>query len=510
MKKLPIGIQHFGKLRQSGYLYVDKTRLVHQLVTEGQYYFLARPRRFGKSLLVSTLKALFEGQRELFDGLWIADHWDWGQEHAVLHFAFNSMDYRADSLQTVLQERLAETAANFGITLNSTGIGGQFRELIITLGKERPVVVLVDEYDKPIVDYIDNLEQANANREVLRSFYSVLKEADPYLRLVFLTGVSKFSKVSIFSDLNNLEDISLSAAFNNIVGYTQAELEAYFADRLPTLAKQLQLTQEALLDEIKRWYNGYSWTGPDRVYNPFSILNFMKQGRFQNFWFATGTPTFLIRLMQEGYHFRLDGLTVSGTLLDFFDVASPDYRSVLFQTGYLTIKDQPHYNIYTLGYPNKEVEDALLQYLVGAYSYRSRGDSAPMAVQLQEALRAGRTDQFVSILNSLFSGIPERIFRQRNEAAYHAIVYTSMQLMGFYIEAEVSTGDGYLDALVKTPDTIYVIEFKYGHPAERAIAQIRERGYAERYRHEGRPVRLLGISFGRETKGILDWAEEDL
>ncbi len=510
MKKLPIGIQDFRKLREGDYLYADKTELIYKLVESGNYYFLSRPRRFGKSLLTSTLKELFLGSKALFEGLWIEKHWDWGQKNPVLYFAFNEIAYKEIGLKEGLIKAIDENARRFDVALSEESLSLRLRELIMRVSEKAKVVLLIDEYDKPIIDYVERPQEAAENLSILRNFYSIIKSADPYIRFMFLTGVSKFSKVSVFSDLNNLRDITLSKNYNNIAGYSQAELVYYFNDRIEPTARELEMDEERLLEMIKNWYNGYNWTGKDRLYNPFSILNFFEERQFQNFWFSTGTPTFLVDLLKKHYYFKLDDEMVGVALLDFFDIENPDYRSILFQTGYLTIKEQVEYNVFVLGYPNKEVQDSLMQYLLGAYIYKSRGDAAPNVLKLRAALEKGDTALFISILNSLFAAIPEKIFRQRNEAAYHAIVYIALSLMGFYIDSEVSVGDGILDAVVKTKERIYVIEFKYDKKPEEAIRQIRTKKYAEPYRHDGREVVLLGISFGKDEKGVSGWMEEPL
>ncbi len=510
MKNLPIGLQDFKTLREGNYLYVDKTALIHRLIENGKYYFLSRPRRFGKSLLISTLQELFLGNKEVFKDLWIENQWDWAKTFPVVHISFNTLPYKEIGLIKALEQLLNELATEYGLTLEKEGIGKRFQELLIQLSQRNRVVLLIDEYDKPIIDFIDDTSQVKENREILRSFYSTIKNTDNYLHFVFITGVSKFSKVSIFSDLNNIFDITIDPNFSSLTGYSQTELEHYFADRIDKLVIQHNTDRSTLLADIRSWYNGYSWTGPERMYNPFSILSFFGKGVFQNFWFSTGTPTFLMTTLKKGWNYQLDELDVGSTQLDFFDIEDPDYRSLLFQTGYLTIKDQPTHNIYTLGYPNLEVKDSMLQYMIGTFTFRQRGDAAPAVMKLKKALDKGDTALFVSILNSLFTAIPERIFRERSEAAYHAVVYTSLSLMGYFIEAEVAAGDGYVDAVIKTATRIYVMEFKVNKAASVAIAQIRQKSYAEPYRHDGREVRLVGISFGGGVKGVMDWEEEAL
>ncbi len=510
MKKLPIGIQDFKELREGDYLYVDKSKLLYQLVDEGKYYFLSRPRRFGKSMLVSTIRELFKGSKKLFEGLWIENKWDWKKKHPVIHLSFNEIGYQSLGLRESLLKAISQIAEQYKIQLRETNIALVFRELIQALSKENQVVLLIDEYDKPLIDYINEDDKLEENRRVLREFYSIIKNADPYLKFVLLTGVSRFSRISIFSDLNNLNDITIDPNFNSLVGYTQIELEHFFSDRITSLSNKLNQDPETLLNEIKQWYNGYWWTGQEKLYNPFSILSFFQKGVFQNFWFSTGTPNFLIEVLKEGYHFDFDELETGSTSLDSLDLSNPNYRSLLFQTGYLTIKDAPYPLFYTLGYPNKEVKVSLLQHLVDTYSYRKERDAVPLALKLGQALSKKDTALFISIINSLIKSIPGKIFQKRNEATYHAIIYTSLSLLGCYINAEVSAGDKIIDAVVKTSGQIYVIEFKYDQPPEKAIQQIREKNHAEPFRHDGREVVLLGVSFGREEKGVSGWVEERL
>lgn len=507
MKKLPIGIQDFRQLRQGGYLYVDKTEHIHRLIDTGKYYFFSRPRRFGKSLLISTLRELFLASRELFGGLWIEQRHDW-RAYPVIHLSFNNLGYKEIGLVEALRLRLDKIAAEHGLTLSTPGITLAFQELIETLAVNGPVVLLIDEYDKPIIDYLDDLPQVSKNREVLKSFYSVIKEADPFLHFVLITGVSKFSKVSIFSDLNNLEDITISEQFNALAGYTQADVEKYFAERIDAMVDAGYESREALLAHVREWYNGYNWTGPDRLYNPFSILNFFKSRQFRNFWFATGTPTFLIKLLREGWHYQLENLDAGSVLLDSLQVENPDYRALLFQTGYLTIVEQPFPELYVLDYPNREVKASLLQYLMGAFAQQREADSLPTVVRWKEALEAADLPGFFKLIDSLYAAIPERIFREKIEATYHSVLYTALSLLGFYIRCEVATGEGYADAVIETASHVYVMEFKVGHSPAEALEQVRSRRYLAAYQSDPRIVLAVGVSFSTEFKGVAGWEVE--
>ncbi len=387
MKRLPIGIQSFRELRTGRYLYVDKTQDIHRLVTMGKYYFLSRPRRFGKSLIVTTLKELYSGSKELFEGLWIADNWDWGKTNPIIHFPFSSMGYLTLGLENALHNTLDETAQRYGVELVSETYDGKFKELMRKLAPIGKVVVLVDEYDKPIIDYIGkDLPQALANQNIFKTFYSVLKDSDDYLELVFITGVSKFSKVSIFSDLNNLHDITLHPKFSTIVGYTQTELEANFEEHLLEMMEVQGLDRTELLEKIKLWYNGYTWDLRQKVYNPFSILLMFSAMEFQEYWFKSATPTFLIDLLRDKELYNFEKVRVGPTVFDNFEISKNlDVISLLWQTGYLTIAEVDEFRIYTLDYPNKEVRDAFLEYMLNGFSHAAVTAARPMVADIRHA-----------------------------------------------------------------------------------------------------------------------------
>ena len=510
MKKLPIGLQDFGELRRGEFLYVDKTQHLYQLTTEGKYYFLSRPRRFGKSLLVSTLSELFQGNQALFEGLWIHDRWDWSKTHPVLDFRFNKSGYKVSGLETFLYEELADRAQAHGITLKKSSYPAQLEELIVGLSKQYgQVVVLIDEYDKPILDYLHDIPQAKAHREVLKNFYSVLKPLDPHLRFVLLTGVSKFSRVSIFSELNNLKDLTIHSQYATLLGYTQSELEHYFADRIDQLAPDFG-GQEALLTQIKQWYNGYSWDAKHYVYNPFSILSFFDRASFENFWFETGTPTFLVKLLKREQQYDFEQVLASAAALGSFELDRLHPLTLLFQTGYLTIQSKDEDMAYTLVYPNKEVRHSLLQHLLGEYVEESPSDTYIRAKQMKDALRKEDLEAFVEGLNSLFASIPYQIFIADKEAYYHSITFLALSLMGSFIQVEVSQAKGQPDAVVHLEQVIYVLEFKLDKSAEAALAQIQEKGYAQPYLGQGKTVRAVGLNFSSSQKALDQWQEEVL
>ena len=510
MKKLPIGLQDFARLREEDYLYVDKTELLYQLATGGVYYFLSRPRRFGKSLLVSTLAELFQGNQALFEGLWIHDRWDWNQTYPVLDFRFNKSSYKISGLETFLYEELADRAKTYDIILKKSSYPAQLEELIISLSRQHgQVVVLIDEYDKPILDYLHDVEQAKAHREVLKNFYSVLKPLDPHLRFVLLTGVSKFSRVSIFSELNNLLDLTIYSDYATLLGYTQEELEHYFAERIDQLAPEFGGRAD-LLNQIKQWYNGYSWDAKHFVYNPFSILNFFAKKSFENFWFETGTPTFLIKLLNRERQYDLEDVQARPLVFSSFELERIQPLALLFQTGYVTIKAVDNNRIYTLSYPNYEVKDSLLQYLLAEYSHQYPSDTSLLAFQMKQALEQEDIPEFASALNSLFASIPYQIFIADKEAYYHSITFLALSLVGSFVQVEVSQAKGRPDAVVHLEQVIYVLEFKLDEPAEVALGQIQDKGYAKPYLNQGKTVRAVGLSFNSQQKALDQWLEEEV
>jgi hypothetical protein len=504
IQKYPIGIQDFGELRRGGYVYIDKTADIFRLVDQGKFYFLSRPRRFGKSLLLSTLKEMFLGNRELFRGLWIEDKVDWARTSPVIHLSFGKSDFRQMPLTEAIAKRLHEAAASFGLALQSRDVSNLFEELIRGVyQRQGQVAILIDEYDKPITDFLgrDELPTALENREVLKSFYSVVKDLDPCIRFFLLTGVSRFSKVSIFSDLNNLHDITLHPAYGTLLGYTQAELEHYFDQELGKLAQKENLDRATLVGKVRHWYNGYLWGEQETVYNPFSALMLMSQQRFSNFWFATGTPTFLVKKLREKFTYDLGEVQLTETQLGNFQVEDIDEMALLFQTGYLTIKEKMGAG-YLLGYPNEEVRLALLEWMLAGFS--GQRQAGPLVFNLVRYLGARRYEDFRGALNSLLAQVPHEQFMERYEAFYHAIFFLAFSLAGAYAQAEAHSARGRLDAVVRTGGAIFVIEFKVNGGAAEALAQIRARGYHQQYLHQGLPVILLGVGCAdREVKELL-------
>ena len=413
-------------------------------------------------------------------------------------------------MEAFLYEELADRAQAHGITLKKSSYPAQLEELVVALArKHNQVVVLIDEYDKPILDYLHDIPQAEHHREVLKNFYSVLKPLDPHLRFVLLTGVSKFSRVSIFSELNNLKDLTVHSQYATLLGYTQEELEYYFAERLDQLAPDFG-GRQALLTQIKQWYNGYSWDAKHFVYNPFSILNFFDRASFENFWFETGTPTFLVKLLKREQKYDFEQVLASAAALGSFELDRLHPVTLLFQTGYLTIRSRDEDMAYTLVYPNKEVRHSLLQHLLGEYTEESPSDTYIRAKQMKDALKREDLEGFVESLNGLFASIPYQIFIADKEAYYHSVTFLALSLMGSFIQVEVSQANGRPDAVVHLEQVIYVLEFKLDEPAEVALAQIQERGYATPYLNQGKTVRAVGLSFSSEQKALDQWLEEEI
>jgi len=509
MKKLPIGKQTFEVLKEGDYLYVDKTADIHRLITEGDVYFLSRPRRFGKSLLVSTLKAIFEGRRDLFEGLAIDGlDYDW-KTHPVLHVDFSAekvSDPRA--LETYLAERIELAAGQWGAgATGGSTYTGRLRHLL--QGSSERVAILIDEYDKPILDHIENPELAAEMREVLKGFYTTIKSCDAHLRFVLLTGVSKFAKMSVFSGLNNLKDISMDRRYATTLGYTQAELEQYFEEGIEALANQDQCSRVECLDRVRDWYNGYVFAaGAERVYNPFSTLLLFDTLEFRNYWYESGTPTFLVKLLRErgDYLGAYDGREVGAAAFSNFEIENLDPVPLLLQTGYLTLADKLSEDLFRIAYPNREVARSFEESLVVGFSRVQASDVASHRHALLRALNAGDADRLFETMRIFFADIPHDI-QLRREKYYQSIFYLVFRMLGAGIDAEVRTGRGRIDAVAQTDDTVYVFEFKLHGTAEEALEQAVSREYALKYKGGEKAVRVFGVAFDQETRNIGQWRE---
>ncbi len=510
MKKYPLGIQTFEKIIEGDFLYIDKTDKIYQIVNTSGYYFYARPRRFGKSLLVSTLKSLFEGKKDLFKGLWIEDKWDWTVQHPVIHLGFSSMNYQAKSLDEAIAEDLSSKASDYGISLSGVSAKDKFKELIKVLARERgKVALLIDEYDKPIIDYLGReVEQAQLNRRTLKTFYSVIKDCDPYIEFMLITGVSKFSKVSIFSELNNLQDITFHKRYATLTGVSQEELEEIFAAPIQRLADENAQSTQELLDEIRTWYNGYSWNGKTFLYNPYSLMSYFDFEEFKNFWFETGTPTFLLELMNDRKMVKLENIEVGEAAFSYYDIERLQLVALLFQTGYLTIKEKKTNGLYVLDYPNMEVRISMLQNIIGYVGNTDYAYSTPTVIYLREAFESRDLERIIKLIKSIFKNIPNQLFKSKKEFYYHSLIYLVLYYLGEYIESEVNTNDGRLDAVVKTSKYIYILEFKLDENAQMALNQIKNKKYAEKYYADEREKLLVGINFSSEQKTVDDWEYE--
>ncbi|OGB70491.1 MAG: hypothetical protein A2486_08330 [Burkholderiales bacterium RIFOXYC12_FULL_65_23] len=511
-KKLPIGIQTFAKIREEGCYYVDKTPQILQLIDEGSHYFLSRPRSFGKSLLIDTIAELFEGNQALFEGLYAEPRWDWSQQFAVIRISFGKgvLHSRAE-LDEKIRELLAAESRRHGLGYGSASISGEFSELIRSLHEHsgQRVVVLVDEYDKPILDNITEPDIAREMRDGLRNLYSVIKDEDAHIRFALLTGVSKFSKVSLFSGLNNLRDITVSTEYSALCGYTDQDVDRVFAPELPGLDR----------DEIRRWYNGYNWTGTS-VYNPFDLLLLFQEREFRPYWFETGTPTFLVDLLTQRGTFtpELGQWLTMDSLLSTFDVDEMSSEALLFQSGYLTIGSQFKMGArteYTLKYPNLEVESSLNSALLQRLTGRS-SEPARQAGQLYRLLQANDFAGLQAMFTAFFASVPNDWYR-RNEIAhyegyYASVFYSHFAALGLDIRLEDVTNKGRIDMTVLFNGQVYLLEFKVVEdaPQGRALQQIRDRGYADKYRARGEPIHLIGVEFSRKQRSVVGFEVETL
>ena len=503
--KLPIGIQTFREVREEDCYYVDKTPYMRRLVEEGKHYFLSRPRRFGKSLFVDTLKELFEGNGPLFEGLAIHDHWDWSVRYPVLRLDFSRGDYRTRGyLHQSLMAQLDALERRSDVTSDYPTGPERFGHLLEMLHQRtgQRVAVLVDEYDKPILDALNAPEIARANRDYLQGLYSTVKFADAHIKFTFLTGVSKFSKVSLFSGLNNLTDITLNPHYSSICGYTDEDLDTVFEPELAGLDRQA----------IRDWYNGYNWRGAEKIYNPFDILQLFFNREFDAYWFETGTPSFLIETLSRRRigSPALDGMLGTSALLSKFDVDGMATEALLFQTGYLTIKgveDMGGSPVYRLGYPNREVRQSLNESLLDAMLPDSVR-RVEQGIRLHQLLAADDFEGLEALFRAFFSGIPYDWHRKNDianyEGYYASVFYSHFAAAGMDVAVEDSSSHGRLDMAVRFQDNVYLFEFKVVElaPEGAAMDQLKSRRYADKYRASGRSIWLVAVEFSRETRNL--------
>jgi len=512
MKKLPIGIQSFEILIKENYTYVDKTEYIYKLISEGRIYFLSRPRRFGKSLTVSTLENIFKGKKELFEGLYIYDKIEW-KEYPVIRIDLSVLYYKTpQNLEESFLKEVNNIGKSYGITLTEDNYKSAFKELIEKLSKKGKVVVLIDEYDKPIIDFITEPEINKQNRDILKNFYGILKGMDDYLKFVFITGVSKFSRTSIFSELNNLNDITIDERYNSILGYKKEDINKYFNEYINKLSNKFNEGKDEILKKIELWYNGYNWSGNETLYNPFSILNLFDHLDFKNYWFKSGTPTFLVNLMKERNYplLNIENLILEEDVFDVYEVENIGLEALLFQTGYLTIKDTKLEDVkryYKLYYPNLEVKDSLLNVLFKEYCGQIDTNNGAKLLEMKKLLKAEKIDNFFEYIKTIFAGIPYEIFVNK-EDYYNSIIYTILSLTGIEGSFELMTNIGRLDCALELKDKVYIFEFKLNSTGQQGINQIKEKKYYEKYLNTGKKIYIIGVGFNSKTRNIKNWKYE--
>ncbi len=510
-KKYPIGIQNFESLRNDNYAYVDKTAQIYKLAVTGRYYFLSRPRRFGKSLLISTLEAYFSGKKDLFAGLTIEKMESLWTEYPILHLDLNSRLYEnKESLQAELNKHLEIWERRYGDEFKDRALEERFYQVIIKAYEQtgQRVVILVDEYDKPMLQSIGNEMLQDEYRNILKAFYSVLKTLDRYIRFAFLTGVTKFGKVSVFSDLNNLNDISMDRRYIDICGITEKEIHTYFENSLHELTDATGSDYDTVCDKLRQLYDGYHFTSNSiGIYNPFSLLNTFNKSEFGDYWFETGTPSFLVHLLKQS-DYNLNNLQeelVSSDLLNSINSMSQNPIPVIYQSGYLTIKEYDEtFKTYRLGFPNMEVENGFIKYLTPFYTPIKENETQFFIVNFVRDIEQGRPDAFMERMQTMFDDTSYQI-AGRMEIYFQNSMYLIFKMLGFYTEVERTTSRGRIDIVMKTRNYIYVIEIKLDGTPDEALQQIETRGYAAPFVSDGRKVYKIGVNFSSATRGVEEW-----
>lgn len=517
MKKLSIGIQTFSELIEDNYIYVDKTRIIYEMITSGKYYFLSRPRRFGKSLLVSTLADIFSGKKELFNNLAINSlPYDW-KKHPVIMISFAGISSKTpELLENGIKLCLQRIAHEYNIALPENFSSGQMlQELVMQLSTINRVVLLIDEYDYSILKHIHDEQSAYEIREILKDFYSVIKDLDKYFKFCFLTGVSKFSQTSIFSGLNNLNDISLDRKFNTLLGYTYNEIITYFQSYIEEAAHYNKCSIEQLLSQITKWYDGYLFTtdqNATKIYNPYSVLLFFSKQNFSNYWFSTGTPTFLINLIKNVNYSIQDFEQVQATSseLGAFEIENISLKTLLFQTGYLTLSSKSTVNgNYVLTYPNKETVDSLFEYIFASMTQKDGTYLNTTVANMLEALKEINFIKLYDTLTHFFAGIPYTITINQ-EKYYQSLFYVLFKIAGADIIVESPTNIGRIDTVIKTEKSCFIIEMKINSTADAALQQIKKKKYYQAYTSDHKNIMLVGISFDTKTKNISELKHEKL
>lgn len=527
-KTLPLGDADFEDIIKKNKLYVDKTEEVYKLINRSKPNFLSRPRRFGKSLLVSILEHIFLGNKELFKGLWIYDKIEW-TSRPVIKLSLVELDYQTTSLEKALSRYFDDLAKKHQVELEKTTAKEKFAELITLVSVNGKVAVLIDEYDKPIIDFIDDIKKATDNRDTLKSVYGILKgnDIETKIHFIFITGVSKFSKTSIFSELNNLTDLTLHAKHATLVGITQKELESYFGGHIEEYMEIRGQSREQVLKEIKRWYNGYSWDGKNFVYNPYSLLNFLDQYEFKNYWFESGTPSFLIKVIQrQKIPFKeVNKVRLRYEAFSVFELEDMDIYPLFFQTGYLTIKKKNYSRggrlVYELAYPNFEIKESFLHNLLEAYAFQKKGTVNQALLKMEDALDINDMETFVAQLKILFSDISYHLHPTINkknptsadkaklfrawEGYFHSIIYLIIKFLGIQIDIELSKHKGRIDAKIEVDNYLYIMEFKMDASTQKALDQIESQKYVEAFKNTSKEIILVGISFDSKECNVKDW-----
>ena len=512
-KLYPIGIQNFESLRKDGYLYVDKTALIYQLAKRGRYYFLSRPRRFGKSLLISTLEAYFQGKRELFQGLAMEELEKEWLQHPILHLDLNIEKYDSiESLGNILNNALTRWEKIYGDEPSEASFSLRFAGIIRRAHEltGQRVVILVDEYDKPMLQAINNEELQREFRNTLKPFYGALKTMDGDIKFALLTGVTKFGKVSVFSDLNNLNDISMDKQYVSLCGMTEEEIHRYFEDDLRRLATAQDMTYEETCTRLKEAYDGYHFRqNSEGIYNPFSVLNTFAKQEFGSYWFETGTPTYLVELLKQN-HYNLEQMSHEETNSEVLNSVYADESPipVIYQSGYLTIKDyDPRFGNYILGFPNREVEEGFIKFLLPFYTNVNKVESPFEIQQFTREIESGQPDAFLRRLQSFFADTPYELIRDL-EVHYQNVLFIVFRLVGFYVKAEYHTSEGRVDLVLQTDRYIYVMEFKLEGSAEEALQQIEAKHYARPFEADPRQLFKIGFNFDNTTRNIEKWIVE--
>ena len=516
MKSLTTSIYTFEDLIDDNFLYVDKTEYIYPLIHKKGQYFLSRPRRFGKSLLISTLKAIFQGKKELFQELALYNKpYDW-KTYPVIHLDLGSKQVQSlTELKSYLTNRINAAADILQVKLSTDAYDDRFQELIEKLGAVDKVVILIDEYDKPLLDNISG-DHLSGIRKILEGFYSVIKSTEAHQRFVLLTGVSKFSKVSVFSKLNNLTDLTMDAKFATALGYTQEELENNFSEYIDRVVKTRKIGRSELLEQVREWYNGYKFEeDAETVYNPVSTGKFFESGgKFHNYWFATGTPSFLLKLAKEQqFDFeKAVNKPVSELAFEAYEIGNLKTLPLLFQTGYLTIKStvtDDYDTFYQLDFPNREVESAFEAYLIDEFAGVNKEEVTVIVAKLSNLLKAGDIDAFMEGVQIFFTQIPYDI-QLEYEKYYQTIFYVIFRLIGLRIKVEARTNKGRIDAVIKTEKYIYIFEFKLNGSAEDALKQINEKEYYRKYLDSGKIITLVGANFSVKERCVEKWVSVEL